>query len=302
MTAAHSGRRSEITALAADHGLMIDSESIRFNDAGLDYLVAFATAEDTTEWALRLPRRDDVAGKIDDEAKILRFVRDRLSVAVPDWRIQSRDLIAYPTLPGEPGLTLDAAGEPVWHVDREDPRYAVSLGRLIAELHGIDVADARAAGIPSQSTAEVRAEWRARLDQVSAAFTIAASLRDQWIDWMADDELWPEFTVFTHGELYPAHLLLGADGSIRSVLDWTTAKVGDPALEFMYHYMLSTPETFQLALDAYADITGRVPQHLLQRCAALLSAGPLNYAAYALTTRAPEHMAAAAAQLNPETA
>ncbi len=32
----------------------------------------------------------------------------------------------------------------------------------------------------------------------------------------------------------PAHLLLGPDDGILSVLDWTTAAVSDPALDFLF--------------------------------------------------------------------
>lgn len=227
-----SGPGQQSRQLAADHGLAVDPRSIRFNDAGLDYQVAFATAQDSTPWVLRIPRRDDVSEKFADESRILQLVRKRLSTAVPDWRIEDTGLIAYPALPGDPGLTLGDHGEPLWHFDREDPRYARSLGRLIAELHGIDTVEALTAGIDVQSPAEVRAQWRSSLERVAARFTISADLLDRWNQWMADDRLWPEFTVFAHGELYPAHLLLAPDCRILSVLDWTTAKVGDPALDF----------------------------------------------------------------------
>jgi macrolide phosphotransferase len=293
-----SARSAETAALAARHGLSIDPGSLRFVEAGLDYRVAFATAEDGREWVLRIPRRADVSEKIAGEERILRLVRARLSVAVPDWRIHERDLIAYPSLPGEPGLTLDADGQPAWHFDRENPDYARSLGRLIAELHGIDAAQAREAGVPVQSAEEARREWSERLERVSEAFRVDAALLGRWSAWIDDDGLWPEYTALTHGELYPAHLLLAPDGGILSVLDWTTAGVGDPALDFMYHHMLSTPETFRTATAAYEEITGRLPRHLAERCESLQAAGPLNYAVYALTTGEPEHLAAARAQLD----
>jgi macrolide phosphotransferase len=299
MTAPDPALHTEIAGLAAAHGLDVDAETMRTVEAGLDYRVAFASAEDGTEWVLRIPRRTDVSEKVAEEERILGLVRDRLPAAVPDWRISGPGLIAYPRLPGEPGLTLSADGEPQWHFDREDPRYARSLGRLIACLHGIDAEEARAAGVSIRTADEERAEWRARLERASAAFAIGEELHAGWEAWLADDGLWPEFTTLTHGELYPAHLLLDADGEVRSVLDWTTAKVGDPAVDFMYHHMLSGPEVFRLTVEAYAEITGRVPRRLEERCTALLSAGPLSYAEYALTTGDPEHAAAAQAQLTP---
>ena len=43
---------------------------------------------------LRIPRRDDVQPKIEREARILDFVKNRLSVEVPDWRVRCPDLVA----------------------------------------------------------------------------------------------------------------------------------------------------------------------------------------------------------------
>lgn len=299
MTTDGVDNHESIAGLATAHGLRVDPARIRVVEAGLDYRVAFAVAEDGNEWVLRIPRRDEAAEKIADEARILDFVRDRLTLSVPDWRIRSRDLIAYPLLPGEPGLTLSDEGEPQWHLDTENPRYAHGLGRLIAQLHQIDTEEARAAGTPARSSEQVREEWRSRLERATDAFHVSSELLDQWRAWIADDQMWPEYTTFTHGELYPAHLLVDPDGTVRSVLDWTTAEVGDPAVDFMYHHMLSTPETFRATVNAYQEVTGREPQRLEDRCAALVAAGPLTYAEYALTTGDPDHAAAAAAQLAP---
>lgn len=288
-----------VVELARGHGLAIVEESIRFNEIGLDYRVAFATAEDGTEWVLRIPRRDDVSAKIGDEARILRFVQPRLSVAVPDWRVTAPDLIAYPSLPGTVGLTVNDASEPVWHFDPESATYARSCGRLLAELQAIDPAAATDAGLPRQEPAQVREEIWENLRRVEAEFTIADHLRRGWEEWLADDGLWPSAVAFTHGELYPAHLLLSDAAEIQSVLDWTTAKVGDPATDFAIHHASSTSEAFQQTIDAFTAAGGTVPERLSERCVAIFAAGPLNYALYALVTGDPAHAEAAAAGLNP---
>lgn len=289
----------DVVELARRYGLAIVEESIRFNEIGLDYRVAFAIAEDGTEWVLRIPRRDDVSAKIGDEARILRFVQPRLSVAVPDWRVTARDLIAYPSLPGTVGLTINDASEPVWHFDPESANYARSFGRMLAELQAIDSAAATDAGIPRQEPAQVREKVWENLRRVEAEFTIADHLQRGWEEWLADDGLWPSAVAFTHGELYPAHLLLSESAEIQSVLDWTTAKVGDPATDFAIHHASSTAEAFQLTIDAFTAAGGIVPARLSERCIAIFAAGPLNYALYALVTGDSAHAEAAAAGLNP---
>ncbi|NJC23723.1 macrolide phosphotransferase [Arthrobacter pigmenti] len=289
-----------VSDLAQQHGLALDPATIRFNEAGLDYRVAFATSAETGEdWVLRIPRRADVSAKIVEEKRILDFVGPRLPIAVPDWRISSPNLIAYPLLPGKPGLTLDVEGQPVWHYDVASPEYAQSLAEVIVSLHRLDTTEAAEAGIPFETPEQVRQRWSGDLDRVLDEFDVESDLVTVWRTWIDDDDLWPERTVLTHGELYPAHLLLDEDSRIVSALDWTTARVSDPALDFMYQFMIAPPEQFAATVDAYRDLTGHSEPNLAGRCSELIAAGPLNYALFALESGEPEHRAAAEAQLRP---
>lgn len=288
-----------IAELARSQGLHVEPSSIRVEEAGLDFRVAFARDSDGVDWVLRMPRRAELAAKTADEARILAFLRADFSVAVPHWRVHTETLIAYPRLPGSPGLTLDPATKaPIWHLDPQSPVYAIALGKLIAELHRIDAERARAAGVPAQSAAEVRDTWRDDIERVAKELPVAASSLAGWRAWLADDALWPTVVTFTHGELYPAHVLVDSDVNISGVLDWTTARVGDPAVDFTFQHMMAGP-SFDLTVRAYEDAGGRVHPRLAERCAAIAAAGPVLYGIYALTTGDPAHREAAIAQLDP---
>ena len=291
--------RSDVVERARAHGLHLDPSTLRIEEAGLDYRVAIGRTSGGEAWVVRIPRRPDVSAKVGAEAAILDFVRPRLSVAVPDWQIRSAELIAYPLLPGEPGLTLGPGGELRWRLDLKAPRYADAFGELLAELHRIDVEEARAAGLVVQSPEEVRRQWRADIETVRAEFDIAAPLLERWRAWLDDDGCWPSRSVFTHGELYPAHVLIDEDDRITGVLDWTTAKVGDPARDFVFQHAMTSPDTFARTVASYERAGGRVSPRLADHCGHLWSASPVAYALYALLTGAPEHRAAAAAQLSP---
>lgn len=294
------GTEEPALALALRHGLELAPGTVRFEEAGLDYRVAFAAASRTGEqWVLRIPRRPDVAARVADERRVLDFVRPRLPVAVPDWRIAGPELVAYPLLPGRPGLTLDAAGQPVWHLDPASPEYARSLAEVVASLHRLDPAAAAAAGVPAETPDQVRRRWAADLERVLGEFDVAEEVVARWRAWLDDDGLWPRDTVLTHGELYPAHVLLDPGNRILSVLDWTTAGVGDPALDLMYQHLIAPPDAFAATVRAYEELTGRHELRLAARCEALVAAGPLNYALFALASGEPEHRATAAAQLRP---
>jgi aminoglycoside phosphotransferase (APT) family kinase protein len=143
-----------------------------------------------------------------------------------------------------------------------------------------------------------RAKWRADLEAAAAELTIAPALRERWEAWLDDDALWPERTAFTHGELYAAHVLIDTPARIVGVLDWTTAKVSDPAIDFTYQHMMG-PAAFATTVDAYLEAGGADHPSLAERCAELAAAAPLAYATFALETRDPQHRASAAAQLDP---
>src|SRR5699024_10594913 len=143
----------------------------------------------------------DLAPGARAEAQLLDLVRDRISPAVPQWRVHAEDLIAYPLLPGRPGLTIDD-GEVTWHVDVASQPFAQAYGHLAGQLHQVPREEVAAAGLPTPSIAEVRDARAADLARVAEAFTIAPALRERWEKWLGDDSGWPAHTVFTHGELY----------------------------------------------------------------------------------------------------
>jgi macrolide phosphotransferase len=291
---------AEIRALAASAGLMLDDGPVRVNEMGLDFRVAIVRDTTGRHWVLRIPRRPDATARAQDEAAILRLVAPHLTPAVPDWQISRPDLIAYPLLPGEPGLTLDADGAPVWHLDMSSLRYARSLGDFLAELHGIDPDEATAAGVRTRSPDEVRPAGRTDNDRVAAEFELAPHLQDRWAAWLDEDSYWPRWSVLTHGEVYPAHTLVVED-RITSVLDWTTAAVDDPARDFAFHHSAASAEAFTATLQRYTERGGRVWPRLAEHCAEILSASSVAYGLFALETGVDEHRLAAAAQLNPGT-
>ncbi len=104
----------------------------------------------------------------------------------------------------------------------------------------------------------------------------------------------------THGEIYPAHVLLAEDGTITGVLDWTTARVDDPARDLSAQYGAGGEEMLQATLTAYEQAGGRTHPGLAAQAKHLWHAFPVGYALYALTTGAETDLATAAGMLNPE--
>ncbi|AZN31181.1 aminoglycoside phosphotransferase [Flaviflexus salsibiostraticola] len=261
---------------------------------GLDYRVVIGCAEGQG-WVLRIPRRPGLHAPSMVERRVLELVAPALSVPVPDWRIHTPELIAYPLLPGSPGLTIES-GEPIFHIDIASLVYAESMGDLLYELHAVNTDHAATTGVPVRSPEEVRAHWATTIEQVAGDFTIADALIDRWRAWLDDDSYWPGQSVLTHGEIYPAHTLIDGE-RITAVLDWTTAEVGDPARDFAIYHSIAPPAAFRAMADRYVTRGGEVWPRLEEHCIELMSTAPLSYALYALQTGDPDHRAAAQAGL-----
>lgn len=294
----HSAGTAAIRDLASNHGLDIVLETITVNELGLDFQVAIAEAVDGRSWVLRIPRRPDVTDRAAVEGRFLRSIAPHLSVAVPDWQVHTDDLIAYPLLPGNPGLTIDEQGQPQWHFDLESREYAESLGDFLAELHSVGPSVVRPSGIAEYSPAEVRQRKSDDIARVVAEFDVAQSLRERWAEWLDDDSYWPEWTTVTHGEVYPAHQLMDGARNL-SILDWTTAAIGDPARDFMFHHASVSTEIFDATIKRYVDKGGRIWPKFAEHCGELFSTSPVELGLYALQTGDAGHTEAAKAQLNP---
>ncbi|QNN81922.1 phosphotransferase [Brachybacterium sp. Z12] len=146
--------------------------------------------------------------------------------------------------------------------------------------------------------AQEREDWQRDLGRVSAEFEISPALWGRWTAWIAEDSYWPQHSVLTHGEIYPAHTLVEGE-RISALLDWTTAAIGDPARDLMFHQVSAPPEIFERALEAYVAGGGRIWPRLAEHCTEMFSAAPVAYGLFALETGEAEHRAAAAAVLNP---
>ena len=294
----HTSETAQICELAAAHGLELVQSTLSVNELGLDFKVSIGRTASGESWVLRIPRRPDVTKRAAIEGRFLRQVAPHLQVAVPDWQVHTDRLIAYPLLPGEPGLTIDDTGEPHWHFDVESEEYANSLGDVLAQLHGINPDLVADSGIEVLTPQEVRQRKRQDIALVVTEFQVARDLQERWRAWLADDRYWPEHTTLTHGEIYPAHQLMSGE-RIVGILDWTTAAVGDPARDFVFHQVSVSPRAFDSTVRRYMAGGGSAGPMLAEHCAELFSTAAVDYGLYALQTQDPRHLQAAAAQLDP---
>lgn len=285
---------ANVVELTRSHGLTLIADTVSFNDMGLDYRVGFATDNVGKRWVLRLPRRDGLHDQAERESRVLDLLKQKLPIAVPEWTITAKDLIAYPLLPGHPGLTFDAVThETAWHFDQNASSYVETLGEAIAALHGINIEQAINAGMPAFAPHQVRQTWLDDLDRVEAGFDIRQDTFAALREWIRDDSYWPSFSVPVHGDLYVGHVMVETDGSVVGIIDWTEARISDPAIDLVGHLKVFGERSLQELLKAYVAGGGRIWPRVAEHCQFIQRASPVTYAVYALKTGDGDHRAAA---------
>jgi macrolide phosphotransferase len=243
-----------ILALAHRHGLTLEPDSLQINESGLDFLGSIAQTPDGTSWLLRIPRRPDVLASAQREQTILNLVCPHLPVEVPDWQIHSDELIAYPLLRGKPAATIDPEQKAYrWEIDAQDPPppYLASLSQALGALHSIEGRVLAEAGLSLPSMVEIRTSWAERMVRVKAAYPVNPHLWHRWQRWLDSDALWPEHPALVHGDLHPGHILVDDQAQVTGLIDWTEAQIGDPAVDFVGHYLVFGRASLEALLSHY---------------------------------------------------
>ncbi|KYG05409.1 macrolide 2'-phosphotransferase [Sorangium sp. So ce542] len=220
---------------ARREGLRLVPSHEGFDQSGLDFLAVHARDEEGVPWIVRTPRRAAVVEAARVEARVLALVRGRLPVAVPDWRVHTDQVIAYPRLGDVPAITIDPEAGVRWNrVDPAAPSEAfiASVADALAALQRVDVAAIAAAGVPVKSIDDTRQLHARAMDETRAALSPPDALWARWQRWLANDAVWPRHLALVHGDLHPGHMLLDEGGRLTGILDWTEAHLGDPSVDF----------------------------------------------------------------------
>jgi aminoglycoside phosphotransferase (APT) family kinase protein len=278
---------AELLEAARQLGLKLTTDQADFDGSGLDFLVVHAKDEEGTPWIVRTPRRPDVAKAARVEASALKLIRPALPVAVPDWRVFSSEVIAYPKLEGTPAVTVDPARGPTWNIiDPKAPSEAFidSFAGALAALQAISPEAAESAGVPVKTMAEVRRSIGAAMSATRDALRPSDATWARWTAWLEGGETFPEHVALVHGDLHPGHMLLDPGGRLVGILDWTEAQVTDPAVEFaMFFGCFGRPATEALAAR-FERAGGRTWPRLVDHAAERWAVFPALAAEWALRT------------------
>lgn len=286
-----------IFELARRHGLDL-SGKMDINELGLDFRVVTAIDRSGIPWVLRFPRRPDVIEKIEREARVLSLLRPRTPFAVPDWRIVSAELVAYPKLNDPAAIHFDSATQELtWKIDKNSEAFVASLGKSLAALHEVSRQEAVEGGLRALPPSEVREQMGRNIDEVKNSFDIDPKLERRWRTWLDDEASWPDHSVVVHGDLYAGHILVNEKSDVTGMIDWTEAEISDPSIDFMSHLLLFGEAGLARLIHHYEAAGGRIWPSMARHIAERLAVLPIKYALFALECGEAVHLDAAQAQL-----
>lgn len=288
-----SKTKNEVLDMAVRHGLLLQEDSLVFNESGLDFQVVFALDIQEKEWVLRLPRREDVMPRTKAEKQALDLVNQYIKTfQAPHWTMYTEELIAYKKLDGVPAGTIDHEIQNyVWEMDINNvpASFDRTLAKALVELHGIPKNKVAEAGLVVDTPDEVRQSMKERMDVVKAKFGVGESLWNRWQIWLDDAEMWPQETGFIHGDIHAGHILIDKEANVTGLIDWTEAKVTDISNDFGFHYKAFGEEGLQSLITAYQEAGGyywpRMKEHIIE----LVAAYPVAIAEFAMTSGLEEY-------------
>lgn len=278
-------RIKDVLDTAGKYHLELAADSLKFVNMGLDFQVVFAEDSSKQEWVLRLPRRKDVFEKTGLEKKVLDFIgTSQNTFEVPFWELFEEDLIAYKKLEDAPAVTTnDETREENWLFNKNDvpENYVRSFGRSLAALHSISVDEARKTGLTVYTGDEIRDSMKSRMDKVDSNYEVSEKLWDKWMRWIDDDKIWPGKTAMIHGDLFPGHTLIDSEDNLTGIIDWTEAKVSDPANDFTAFYLLFGEDKLDELIGNYRDAGGYTWPGMKTHIIALLDTQAITIAEFA---------------------
>jgi len=274
----------QIIELAKDHGLVLTGDSLSRNESGLDFLVVMAAVENGEQWVLRIPRRPDVIPTARKERKILELIQGKLHIQTPQWDVFSDELIAYKLLDGVPTGTIDPDAKAyVWEIDEKNvpDSFNETLGNALADLHSISHLEAERAGLSVLAPEQLRDSMRARMEKVKDEYGVGEELWSRWQEWLENEELWPKESAFIHGDLHAGHILINEGTCVTGFIDWTEARVDDPAYDFVVHFTAFGDEALESLIESYRVAGGYVWPYMREHIHELTASYPVAIAEFA---------------------
>jgi aminoglycoside phosphotransferase (APT) family kinase protein len=212
-------------------------------------------------YVFRFPRREVAVALLETEARALPAIASRLPLAVP-----------VPIFAGVPSAAFRwpfsgyrfLAGRTACRARLDDQQrlaLAEPLGRFLAALHALPVAEMVALGVGGDSIGRLDLATRVPralevLDRLpEPSLGVPAQTVRELVQAAASLRVSPA-RVPAHGDLYVRHLLVDEQGALCGVIDWGDLHIGNPAVDLSVAHGFLPPAARPAFLRAYGR---RVP-------------------------------------------
>ncbi|WP_280527375.1 phosphotransferase [Ruania zhangjianzhongii] len=219
---------------------------------GADFDVVGVMDAQRRRWIVRAPRTAAAGAALEGEVALL----EQLGQAVDGGalRFQVPRPGGFAPLPegGRAMVYRELVGAPIQiGALRQGPGLAAQLGRALASVHELDPALVADAGLPSYDAESYRQRRLTEVDEAARTGHVPAGLLRRWEHALENVALWRFGATPVHGDLAAEHLLVD-DGDVTAILDWSEARVADPADDLAWLYAEAGDEALESILEAYA--------------------------------------------------
>jgi macrolide phosphotransferase len=237
----------------------------RLTSAADDVDTALVDDDLKRQWVVRAPRTPAAGARLEQETTLLDTLTSWLPFALPQVAGTATlpsggRAVVHRQLPGTPLTAGRLAG---------DPALAAGFGRAVAAVHDLPTRLVEEVGLPTYGTEEYRFRRLAEVDRFAITGKVPHRLLTRWEQAVEEVGAWRFAPVVVHGDLVAENVL--ADGTeVTGLLEWSEARVADPADDFAWVAVGADEGALTAALIAYADARREPPDPDLPRRARLV--------------------------------
>jgi aminoglycoside 2''-phosphotransferase len=212
-------------------------KSVKLNDAGLMNDIVIVNGE----FVYRFPKNEYAFKHLPAEARVLEFLKDKITLEIPKPFYAGDDALAYPLIPGET-LRRDRLlklGE------SEQQKIADQMAQFFKELHGIDPTLADFAIPPADALVKYEGWVDAYARIKEKVFPLLMPhvcdfMREHFEDFLADEKNFAFEPKMVDTDIPAYHIMFDRERKvINGIIDFGCAGMGDPASDFsviVYNY------------------------------------------------------------------
>lgn len=178
----------------------------------------------------RFPKSDSAKQALLRETELLAYLRPSISaVQIPHVDFQDAEMVSYPLIQGSPLYRHEL----LMMNTNQQHKILAQLGTFLYQLHTAPLTDT----LPRSDARTTRAEWLELYADIEKILfplmfkTTQEVTRQHFAPLLKNDHFLDYTPCLIHADLAQYHLLIGTNG-LQGVLDFGTAGIGDPALDF----------------------------------------------------------------------